>query len=140
LIAISVNAHAGGLTENARHLLESNSSTGSARSRFLRTLLSPERDRWRDLTQGLKDLWQDDPWLLEQEMFTIVTPTLIIAGSNDDVHRRHLDEMATAMPFATLRILPGIGHAVPQSAPAKVLQLMTEFLNASTPQITKVIA
>ena len=129
LVAISVNAHADGLTDQARLLLETDNNTGSVRSKLLRLLISPEPGRWRDLTQGLTNLWQDDPWLLDQQMRTIATPTLIIAGSNDDVHRRHLDDMSSALPCATLHILPGIGHTVPQSAPAKVLQLMTEFLN-----------
>ena len=134
LVAISVNAHADGLTDQARQLLDTDNNTGSVRSRLLRLVISPEPGRWHDLTQGLTDLWQDDPWLLDQQMRTIVTPTLIIAGANDDVHYRHLDDISSALPCATLHILPGIGHTVPQSAPAKVLQLMTEFLN--TPATT----
>ena len=136
LVAISVNAHADGLTDQARQLLETDNNSGSVRSRLLRRLVSPEPGRWRDLTQGLTDLWQDDPWILEQQLRAMTTPTLIIAGSNDDIHRRHLDNMSSALPCATLHILPGIGHTVPQSAPAKVLQLMTDFLNTPATTVT----
>lgn len=37
----------------------------------------------QDLTQELTKLWQEDPWLLEQQMRTIGTPTLIIAKPDD---------------------------------------------------------
>ena len=136
LIAISVNAQADGLTDLARQRLESGDSTGSGKSRILRHLLSPEPGRWGDLTQGLEDLWQDDPWLLETEMRTIITPTLIIAGSNDDVRQRHLGDMTRAIPHASLTILPGVGHTVPQSAPAQVLHLMSQFLDSAATPVT----
>ncbi|ASJ74702.1 alpha/beta fold hydrolase [Granulosicoccus antarcticus] len=134
LVAISVNAHADGLTEQARSALTGDQLAGSLKSRILHSLLSPEPGRWADLTQAISDLWQNDPWLLEHQMRSIVTPTLIIAGSNDDVHHRHLDNMARILPNATLQILAGIGHAVPQSAPAKVLQLISKFLDTSARQ------
>ena len=130
LVAISVNAHPGGLVERVRERIAHEGATGTLPRRLLRAARSPEAHRWDELTEGVTTLWREHPRLGTAELGAIAAPTLIIAGSEDDVRLAHLDEIARAMPDASLVVLPGVTHAVPQSAPREVLALMARFFDA----------
>lgn len=52
----------------------------------------------------------EQPDIKEQELGTITTPTLIMAGSKDITLPGHQEEMAAAIPEAELCILPGETH------------------------------
>lgn len=60
---------------------------------------------------------------------TVTVPTLVIAGADD---RRCPPEvsraLATGIPGATLIVLPGVGHALHQEAPAALAAVLRPFL------------
>ena len=128
LVAISANASPAGLVPRLRRSIERGEVESSRVSRVLRALHSPEPGRRLELDDRVGSLWRSYPQLDAEDLRAIVTPTLIIAGSEDDVLRRHLEEITGTLPDARLVVLPGIGHDVPQAAPARVLALVEAFL------------
>lgn len=66
------------------------------------------------------------------ELAAIHAPTLLLWGERDEVST--LDEqqaLATAIPVATLRVLPGVGHAPHWEAPAVVAEAVRAFLDGA---------
>lgn len=69
----------------------------------------------------------DDP--IERKLPLVTVPTLVVRGSNDlIVPQRWVEDAARSLPRGQLVVLPGEGHAVNFSAPARVAQLANIFL------------
>jgi pimeloyl-ACP methyl ester carboxylesterase len=128
LVAISVNAHPEGLLPRVRQALAQSGADRPILPRLRHALFSPEPGNWPLLAAGSTNLWLGYPQLHSTDLQSIHTPTLLIAGSQDDVQIGHLDEIAKAIPTSTLAVLPGISHTVPQSAPHEVLRLIAGFI------------
>ena len=133
LVAISANARPEGLVPRVREALARGGVGGSPIARLLHRATSPEAERWEALAEGVAGLWRNHPRLDKVDLARIAAPTLVVAGSEDDVRLGHLDEVVRAMPRARLVVLPGVGHRVPQSAPREVLDLIEGFLGAVVP-------
>ena len=62
----------------------------------------------------------------------IVAPTLVIVGELDDeTPLAYAETLATAIPDATLVVVPGVGHLTPAEAPAEFNRLVAAFLAAT---------
>lgn len=128
LVAISANVHPDGLVSRVREALARGDVSSSFVARLLRSLVSPEPGRRDELERGVNALWRARAALGSGDAAAIAAPVLLVAGSDDDVRRDHLDELVRALPDARLEVLPGVGHTVPQSAPRRVLELVEDFL------------
>ncbi len=63
---------------------------------------------------------------------TITAPTLILGGANSPIaERRVVEKLGAALPHATARLLPGLGHMGPISHAALVNELIAEHLRNS---------
>jgi 2-succinyl-6-hydroxy-2,4-cyclohexadiene-1-carboxylate synthase len=51
-------------------------------------------------------------------------PVALVAGEHDAKFRAIAERMATAIPHATLHVVPGVGHAVQLEAPEAVAELL----------------
>lgn len=61
----------------------------------------------------------------------ITTPTLLLAGENSPMtERRAVERLAEALPHATLRVFPGVGHMGPISHAALINEAITTHLAA----------
>jgi 2-succinyl-6-hydroxy-2,4-cyclohexadiene-1-carboxylate synthase len=67
-------------------------------------------------TGVMEPLWERLPEL--------TIPVTLIAGERDAKFRAIAERMATALPDATLHVVPGAGHAVQLEAPAAVAELL----------------
>ncbi len=87
------------------------------RAAFLRTLRSV-------VDPGGQAINAQDRLYLAQAM-----PTLVIWGDNDHIIPvSHAQHAQTTMPGARVEILPGVGHFPQVEEPAKVTELLTEFI------------
>ncbi len=60
---------------------------------------------------------------------TIATPTLLIAGDQDDItplHKQH--ELVRLFPNATLEVIKGVGHLTHYETPERVAKLIRTFI------------
>jgi len=62
----------------------------------------------------------------------IAAPTLVIVGELDaETPLAYAETLATAIPDATLVVVPGVGHLTPAEAPAEFNRLVAAFLAAT---------
>jgi 2-succinyl-6-hydroxy-2,4-cyclohexadiene-1-carboxylate synthase len=67
-------------------------------------------------TGAMPSLWDDLP--------ALAIPVALIVGERDAKFRRIAEQMARALPAATLHVVPGTGHAVQLENPAAVAALL----------------
>lgn len=61
----------------------------------------------------------------------IARPTLVLVGTADRLTPpRHARALAAALPAATVRELPGLGHGFPEQAPRRFLAAFADFVGA----------
>jgi pimeloyl-ACP methyl ester carboxylesterase len=83
-------------------------------------------------------------WKVSQEVASLATdrsdyasiavPTLVLGGSlTPAVERRVVERLATTLPNATARILPGLGHMGPITHAPQVNALLAAHLDAASP-------
>lgn len=68
------------------------------------------------------------------DLDAITAPVLVMAGQHDVVREAHTRALATALPHAQLRILPGATHHAPQQAAGEVNRQLLEFLRGPVGQ------
>lgn len=60
----------------------------------------------------------------------IAAPTLVIVGERDDeTPLAYSQALASSVPDATLRVIPGVGHLTPSEAPEAFANLIRSFLS-----------
>lgn len=65
----------------------------------------------------------------EIDLSTIAVPTLVLYGENETgLVKRHVPRLATEIPDATVRVVPGAGHASNLDAPEFFSTTLREFL------------
>ncbi len=98
-------------------------------------------DRWRELASSEKPrlsgfLGQIAAVLrhdVYRELDRISQPTLIVTGDADRlIHPEHSDVLASRIPNAELKILPGVGHDLTTEAPHEMTALFCEFFLESS--------
>jgi len=99
---------------------------------------------WRALPPATKQAFLDVSWKLSQEVqslsadptnreryATITAPTLVLAGERTHpTELRVVQELAQALPRATLRVFPGMGHMGPITHAAEVNAAFVAFLES----------
>jgi 2-succinyl-6-hydroxy-2,4-cyclohexadiene-1-carboxylate synthase len=66
---------------------------------------------------------------LWERLSDLAIPTLLLAGALDAKFTAIAERMATALPRATLRVVPGAGHAIHLERPSVFAALVLEFVN-----------
>jgi 2-succinyl-6-hydroxy-2,4-cyclohexadiene-1-carboxylate synthase len=74
-------------------------------------------------TGALPSVWQ--------RLGELAMPVTLVVGERDQKFREIADEMATAMPSASVVVLPGSGHAAHLEAPSRVAALIAAGDNSS---------
>lgn len=69
------------------------------------------------------------------EVERLPLPTLIVWGERDEFQDvAYGRRLAAAMPAATLRVLPGAGHFLPEDQPEELARVIAEFARAGAPR------
>ena len=76
----------------------------------------------------LNALMADYPRMTPTELSKLRVPTLVLAGEKDVIKDAHTRLIASSIPGAELRILPGVTHYAPQEKPEEFNRAVLEFL------------
>jgi len=75
----------------------------------------------------LKTMWLSEPSWTREQLATIKSPTLVVAGDHDMVLLRHTVDIFEAIPGAELWIAPNSGHDVPKARATQFNETMAAF-------------
>lgn len=91
--------------------------------------LSPAPERHQAMIVALRQMWKTEPAYSSEELRTITTPFLIMAGADEEIiaegHTRYL---AGTIPGAELALLPNCGHFGHMQEPEAFNAAMLAFL------------
>jgi pimeloyl-ACP methyl ester carboxylesterase len=98
--------------------------------------VSPDgQEHWTVVVEKAMTMYRTQPtWSLE-ELRTIQTPTLVVAGDDDLTPLSHSCSLYEALPKGQLAIIPGASHAVGWEKPELLGAIVTAFL--ANPQPTR---
>ncbi len=127
LLAFAGNATPAGYQPNTNPALM---QAYVARTRAEYERLSPTPARYGEEMKKLSLMWKTQPSLTTKDLQSIRVRTLVLHAEHDEIIRRtHSEEIARAIPDATLVILSGAGHfALLQQADA-FNRIAREFLS-----------
>jgi|SRR5579883_134942 len=92
---------------------------------------APNPAHWPVLYRKVAEMWRTQPRYTLQDLGTIRSPTLVMAGEFDLIRRANTDALAAAIPGAQEYIVPGATHRAPQTHPAAVDARILNFLDGS---------
>ena len=99
---------------------------------------SPDAPETLDMKVGrMRDIWNSEPTLTEEELAKIQSPTLIMAGDDERMEIEHTASMYRAIPQGQLAIIPGTSHFLIKEKPALTQALIKQFLTDLSPPITR---
>jgi pimeloyl-ACP methyl ester carboxylesterase len=90
--------------------------------------LSPNPEKVPTIKKKLSALWDNYPNFTTEQLKTIKTPTLVIAGDRDLVSIDQTIELFKALPNSQLCIVPGASHLVLIEQPDQMNKIILEFL------------
>ena len=94
--------------------------------------LSPDGpEHWPIVMQKLKTMWLNEPRITEQELKSIVNPTLIIVGDHDMIKINHTVELFKSISNSCLLVVPDATHSVLAEKSALVFPLIIDFIEKS---------
>lgn len=125
-----------GLLFNAAHpmmvekliTIGANLNPKGIKEEFLASLTSQIKENTQGADLRLIQLMLDEPQLAPSELEKIKNPVLVIAGSKDLIKEEHTIMIAKAIKESRVFIIPGSGHYVPFEQPARLNQLVRQFL------------
>ena len=81
--------------------------------------------------EQISQMWASQPNWTKEQLATITTPIAVVSGDHDEaIKREHTDYMASAIPGATLIILPNASHFAMLQAPDEYTKSVTDFIDA----------
>lgn len=85
----------------------------------------------------MRDIWNSEPTLSENDLAKIECPTLIMAGDDERMEIEHTATLYRAIPQGQLAILPGTSHFVLKEKPALTQAVIRQFLADLTAPVTR---
>ncbi|MCB0376249.1 MAG: alpha/beta hydrolase, partial [Sinomicrobium sp.] len=76
----------------------------------------------------IKELWLKHPAYTQQDLMSIKTPALIMAGDQDVISLEHTAQFQQALVYAQLCIVPGTTHGLLKEKPEIVNKILLDFL------------
>ena len=99
---------------------------------------SPDAPETLDMkVSRMRDIWNSEPTLTEEELEKIQCPTLIIAGDDERMEIEHTASMYRAIPQGQLAIIPGTSHFLLKEKPVLTQAVIKQFLDDLNPPITR---
>lgn len=92
--------------------------------------LSPAPELHKAMVAALRQMWATEPTYSAEELRSITTPFLIMAGANEEaIAEAHTRYLADTIPGAELAILPNCGHFGHMQEPEAFNAAMLAFLS-----------
>jgi len=124
------NYHFEGLKDEDEGLGDADADDESlATIRTLYTQVAQDPDRWPVFYGKVTTMWKSEPQFTEDQLATIGSPALIIAGEHDVIKPNHLQSMQASIPNSELQIIPDTDHFAPMQAPEPVNDLLVAFFS-----------
>jgi len=93
--------------------------------------MSPTPDQFDAFVEQISQMWASQPNWSDAELAKITVPTAIVLGDHDEaITRAHTEYIASAIPGATLVILPNASHFAMLQAPDEYTKSVTDFIDA----------
>lgn len=97
-----------------------------------RRKLMPEPGRWEEFVARVFHLEDGLEHVTDQQIRSIQTPTLILAGDHDPYNRTEkFVEIYRLLPQGQLAVIPGCGHVVLDCKPRLTIETVRTFLDSS---------
>ncbi|HEY2885667.1 MAG TPA: alpha/beta hydrolase [Rhizomicrobium sp.] len=128
LVAISANFDANGVAPNA--LGPQAQAEIAAEIKPFYDAIAPDPSHFPVMVRKIMVMVTTEPHYTIAELGRIKARTLIVAGENDLILRRHTDALAHAIPGAKEIIVPGATHLGPLDAPETYTKIARDFLAA----------
>lgn len=127
LVAFAANFSISGLRGDAGESSTFRQYSDLVRQDYKR--LSKTPDQYMEFLAALREMWRTLPKYSPQQLGSIKSPTLVIAGEYDEVIKRsHTEEMARLIPNSKLEILLGVSHFAMLQKPDEFNSAVLEFL------------
>lgn len=128
LVAIGANYHFEGvLPEAGLDTPPDDDSLEMVRGRY--AAMSPDgADHWPVIHEKVMTNARSRPTWTSEDLATIVTPTLVVAGDDDLIALEHTISMYRSIPEARLAVIPGASHACFVERPVLVNQIIEDFM------------
>lgn len=94
--------------------------------------VAPDPSHWKVFSEKVLHMWRTSPNYSAMDLGQIEAPVLVMAGEKDSIKRIHTEEMAQAIPDATLDIVPGATHFLPLEMPERANASILTFLKDGT--------
>jgi pimeloyl-ACP methyl ester carboxylesterase len=104
------NARFDGYTRQHQEHVRAFDAASQPRSEVYAHLSPDGAEHWPVFLGRLKQMWDSEPNFTNEELQSIVAPTLLIIGDRDIVTPEHAVEMFRAIPASQLCMVPGAGH------------------------------
>lgn len=92
--------------------------------------LAPDPAHWPVFYRKVLTMWASEPHYTVEQLATIKSPVLVMAGEHDSIKREHTDALAKAIPLSQEVIIPGASHFAPVSHHVEVNAAIDVFLKA----------
>ncbi len=99
-----------------------------------RKKLMPAPERWEEFVTQLTKMEGGPVLVTDQQIRSIQTPTLLIAGDRDPYNRTEkMVEIYRLLPQGQLALIPGCGHVVLDCKPQLTIEAVAGFLDKTGP-------
>lgn len=95
--------------------------------------VAPDPSHWSAFAGKVLHMWRTSPNYSPADLARIEAPVLVMAGENDSIKRTHTEELAQAIPDATLDIVPGASHFLPLEMSERANASILGFLEERAP-------
>ena len=95
-----------------------------------RKKLMPQPERWLEFNEKLNAMWAGPVYVTDEQIRSIKTPTLIVAGDHDPYNQiSKIVELFQLLPKGELAIIPGCGHVVLECKGQFTISAVENFLD-----------
>jgi pimeloyl-ACP methyl ester carboxylesterase len=95
-----------------------------------RKKLMPQPERWLEFNEKLNAMWAGPVYVTDEQIRSIKTPTLIVAGDHDPYNQiSKIVELFQLLPKGELAIIPGCGHVVLECKGQFTISAVETFLD-----------
>lgn len=133
IVAIGTNYH---YSHNGDAIPEWHISDDDRAEYALRSPDAPET--LDDKTHRMRNIWNSEPTLTEEDLAKIQCPALILVGDDDLFQLKYTGSLYETIPQGQLAVIPGTSHFVMKEKPQLTQAVIQQFLEDLSPPITRV--
>jgi pimeloyl-ACP methyl ester carboxylesterase len=130
LVTIGASFSPEGMTDEYKDFLET-TDVDYILPEMVYQLYAPDPSNWPVLLEKLRVMMLNQPDFTRDELAKVKTPTLVMAGENEDTVRPdHTEDLYQMLGNAEIYIVAYAGHVAPRDNPEDVNQAILKFLGS----------